>query len=210
MGKGGFYHSMKILIPTTAIPSHLNPLLGLSTILVTQGHEVLVQTGNTFKPMVEAAGIPFILLLPETDVEVGQFYAKHPELHEKSRLSRLDSLLRIIFCPKLPYEEARLKMALHDFPADVILTESMFYGTLPLLLGRRHNHPTIVHAGITVLDIFRGKTMPPVTEASSGRVRKEHGELERVMRRPLQAAFDKTLAKPGCGPLPRPRTFWFW
>jgi hypothetical protein len=101
-------------------------------------------------------------------------------------------------------QEAGLEMALHAFPTDVILTESMFYGTLPLLLGRRHNRPTIVHAGITVLDIFSEKTMPPVPGASVEELEKAHGERERVMRRPLQAAFDKTLAKLGCGPLPCP------
>jgi len=58
---------MKILIPTTAIPGHLNPLFGLTGILVKHGHDVLVQTGNGFKPMVKAGGISFIPLLPEAD-----------------------------------------------------------------------------------------------------------------------------------------------
>jgi UDP:flavonoid glycosyltransferase YjiC (YdhE family) len=90
---------MKILIPTTAIPGHLNPLLGLARILVKHGHEVLVQTGNAFKPMVEAAGIPFIPLLPEADVEVGQFFAKHPEVHEKEPLEKTRFELENLFLP---------------------------------------------------------------------------------------------------------------
>jgi UDP:flavonoid glycosyltransferase YjiC (YdhE family) len=73
-----------------------------------------------------------------------------------------------------------------------------------MLLGRREDRPTIVHAGITVLDLFSGKTMPPIPGASADELEKAHGERERVMRRPLQAAFDKTLAKLGCGPLPCP------
>jgi UDP:flavonoid glycosyltransferase YjiC (YdhE family) len=195
---------MKILIPTTAIPGHLNPLLGLARILVKHGHEVLVQTGNTFKPMVEAAGIPFIPLLPEADAEVAQFFAKHPEVHEKKPLERYRFGLENFFLPQLPAQAAGLEMALHDFPADVILTESMFYGTLPLLLGRRQNCPTIVHAGITVLDLFSGKNVPPIPGASAEELEKARGERERVLLRPLQAAFDKTLAKLGCGPLPCP------
>jgi UDP:flavonoid glycosyltransferase YjiC (YdhE family) len=90
---------MKILIPTTAIPGHLNPLLGLARILVKHEHEVLVQTGNTFKPMVEAAGIVFTPLLAEADAEVAPFFAKHPEVHEKKPLEGIDSVLRISFCP---------------------------------------------------------------------------------------------------------------
>jgi UDP:flavonoid glycosyltransferase YjiC (YdhE family) len=195
---------MKILIPTTAIPGHLNPLLGLARIFVKHGHEVLVQTGSTFKPKVEAAGIPFIPLLPEADAEVAQFFAKHPEVHEKKPLERTRFGLENYFLPQLPAQAAGLEMALHDFPADVILTESMFYGTLPLLLGRRHNRPTIVHTGITVLDLFSGKTTPPIPGASAEELEKARGERERVILKPLRAAFDKTLAKLRCGPLPCP------
>src|SRR5260370_10484637 len=157
---------MKILIATTAIPGHLNPLLGLARILVKHGHEVLVQTGNTFKPMVEAAGISFIPLLPDADAEVGQFFAKHPEVHEKKPLEKTRFGLENYFLPQLPAQAVGLEMALHDFPADVILTESMFYGTLPLLLCRRQNRPTIVHSGITVLDVSGGKTIRPIPSAS--------------------------------------------
>jgi UDP:flavonoid glycosyltransferase YjiC (YdhE family) len=195
---------MKILIPTTAIPGHLNPLLGLARILVKHGHEVLLQTGNTFKPLVEAAGISFMPLLPEADVEVTQFFAKHPEVHEKEPLERTRFGLENLFLAQLPAQAAGLEMALHDFPADVILTESMFYGTLPLLLGRRQNRATIVHAGITVLDLFSGKAVPPAVRASAEELEVARGERERVILRPLQAAFDKTLATLGCGPLPCP------
>jgi UDP:flavonoid glycosyltransferase YjiC (YdhE family) len=106
MEKGGVYHSMKILIPETAIPGHFNPLLGLARILVKHGDEVLVQTGNTFKPMVEAAGIPFIPLLPAADVEAAQFFAKHPEVHEKKPLEWSRFTLENYFLPQLPAQAA--------------------------------------------------------------------------------------------------------
>jgi MGT family glycosyltransferase len=195
---------MKILIPTTPIPGHLNPVLGLARILVKQGHEVLIQTGNTFKPTVQAAGIPFIPLLPDADVEPAQFFAKHPEIHEKKPFEWFEFAIENYFLPRLPAQAAGLEMALHDFPADVILTESMFYGTLPLLLGRRQNRPTIVHTGITVLDLFSGKTVPPIPGASEEELEKVRGERDRLILSPLQAAFDKTLAKLGCVPLPCP------
>src|SRR5258708_38683087 len=105
---------MKILIATTAIPGHLNPLLGLARILVKHGHDVLVQTGNGFKPMVEAAGISFIPLLPEADVEVARFFAKHPETHEKNPLERTRFGLENYFLPQLPAPATGLERALHD------------------------------------------------------------------------------------------------
>src|SRR5258708_6640286 len=107
---------MKILIPTTPIPGHLNPLLGLARILVKHGHEVRVQTGNTFKPTVEATGIPFIPLLPEADVEPAQFFANHPEIHEKKTFEWFEFAIENYFAPRLPTQPARLEMALRDFP----------------------------------------------------------------------------------------------
>ena len=195
---------MKILIPTTPIPGHLNPLLGLARILVKHGHEVLIQTGNTFKQTVKSSGIPFVPLLLDADVEPAQFFAKHPEIHGKKPFEWFEFAIENFFLPQLPAQAAGLEMALHDFPADLILTESMFYGTLPLLLDKRQNRPAIVHTGITVLDLFSGKTMPPTPGASAEELEKARGERERMVLRPLQAAFDKTLAKLGCRPLPCP------
>ncbi|MCU1250568.1 MAG: ChlI component of cobalt chelatase involved in biosynthesis / ChlD component of cobalt [Edaphobacter sp.] len=79
--------------------------------------------------MVEAARIPFIPLLPEADVEPAQFFAKHPEIHEKKPFEWFGFAIENFFLPRLPAQIAGLEIALHDFPADVILTESMFYGT---------------------------------------------------------------------------------
>ena len=103
---------MKILIATTAISGHLNPLLGLARILVKYSHEVLVQTGNSFKPTVEAAGIPFILLLSEADVEPAQFFAKHPEVDGKEPLERTRFGLESYFLPLLPAQADGLERAL--------------------------------------------------------------------------------------------------
>jgi hypothetical protein len=44
-----------------------------------------------------------------------------------------------------------------------------------------------------VLDLFSGKTVPPILGASEEELEKARGERERVVLRPLQAAFDKIL-----------------
>src|SRR5215469_2719632 len=74
---------MKILIASTTSPGHLNPLLGVARILIKHGHEVLVQTGTSMKPLVEAAGLPFIPLLPEADVGAPEYLAKYPERQQQ-------------------------------------------------------------------------------------------------------------------------------
>jgi hypothetical protein len=54
-----------------------------------------------------------------------------------------------------------LKLALHDFSADVILPDSLFYGTLPMLFGAHSERPAIIHLGGSVLNVGSGKNIPP-------------------------------------------------
>lgn len=179
---------MKILIPTTAIPGHLNPMLALAKILVKHGHEVQMQTSSGLKRIVDAAGLHFTPLLPEADETIAEFLAKHPG--ERPTISNY-------FLPKLPAQLAGMKIALRDFPADAILTESMFYGTLPLLLGERKDRPAIIHAGITVLNLGSGKNLPPSAYESES-------PYSDSLRALLQKAFNETFAELGYGPLPCP------
>jgi UDP:flavonoid glycosyltransferase YjiC (YdhE family) len=54
---------MKILIASTAAPGHLNPLLSGGNILMKHNHEEVVQTATSLRPIVEAAGAPFVPFL---------------------------------------------------------------------------------------------------------------------------------------------------
>jgi UDP:flavonoid glycosyltransferase YjiC (YdhE family) len=196
---------MKILIASTTSPGHLNPLLGIARVLTTHGHAVLVQTGEAMKPIVEAAGLPFIPLLPEADVGAPEYFAKYPERQEKTPgMEMLSFDMKHFFLANLPAQTAGLKKALRDFPADIILAESFFLGTLPLLLGAREKRPAIVHIGVTVLNCGSGKNMPPIPGISTEELRVQHEERERLLLKPVQAASVKTLAGLGCRPLPCP------
>jgi hypothetical protein len=51
-------------------------------------------------------------------------------------------------------------MALYDFEADLILADSLYWVTLPLLVGPRHKRPAIAHLGVSVVNIGSGKNIP--------------------------------------------------
>jgi UDP:flavonoid glycosyltransferase YjiC (YdhE family) len=157
------------------------------------------------KPMVEAAGLPFTPLLPEADMGAPEFLAKYPERRGKAPgLEMLCFDLEYFFVPQIPAQTIGLKRVLRDFPADIILAESFFMGTLPLLLGAREKRPAIVHLGVTLLNLGSGKNMPPIPGISAEELRAQHEKRERLLLRPIQAAAKKTLAALGCGPLPCP------
>ncbi|MBD2067797.1 glycosyltransferase family 1 protein [Leptolyngbya sp. FACHB-671] len=196
---------MKVLIASTAALGHLNPLLAVAKILIKHNHEVVVQTAPELRSMVEAAGVPFTPEPQETSnftdamalyLELKQAKNPNPGLE----MAAFD--IEYFFAKKIGGQAAGLKQALQDFPADVILTDATFFGTLPMLLGSREERPTIVHLGISLLNLFSAKNSPPQLGMSEKEQLAERERRERVFHKPAQAGVDKALAELGCGPLP--------
>jgi UDP:flavonoid glycosyltransferase YjiC (YdhE family) len=196
---------MKFLIASSGIPGHLNPLLAVASILMKHNHEVAVQTSAELRPIVEAAGVPFISEIPEADTFVERFISEHPERATKAPGMEMTGYdLEHFFASMIPVQAAGLELALRDFPVDVILADSFYWGTLPMLLRSRDKRPAIVHLGISVLNLCSGKNVPILPGSSEKERLTERERRERLMLRPTQAAVDKALAKLGCGPLPCP------
>ncbi|MBD1895877.1 glycosyltransferase [Coleofasciculus sp. FACHB-129] len=194
---------MKVLIASTAGLGHLNPLLAVANILIKHNHDVVVQTAPKLRPMVEAAGVPFTPEPPETNsstdamaffLELKQAKNPNPGLE----MAAFD--LEYFFAKKIGGQAAGLKQALQDFPADVIVADSLFFGTLPMLLGAREERPAIVHLGVSLLNLFSAS--PPQPGMSQKEQLAERERRERVFHQPAKAGVDKALAELGCGPLP--------
>lgn len=195
---------MKILIGSWPVPGHLNPLLAVANILIKHNHEVVVQMASELRSMVEAAGVPFIPEPPETNSFADMM--AHLELPERQTknpsLERAAFDMEYAFASKIGGQAAGLKQTLQDFPADVILTDNTFFGTLPMLLGARSERPAIVHLGITLLNFLSAKNSPPRPGMSEPEQFAERERRELVFHKPAKAAVDKALAKLGCPPLP--------
>jgi UDP:flavonoid glycosyltransferase YjiC (YdhE family) len=84
------------------------------------------------------------------------------------------------------------------------MVDSVFFGTLPMLLGAREKRPSIVHLGISVLNVGSGKNLPSRQGISHKEQHAEQEKRELILLKPAQASFDAALAKVGCGPLPCP------
>src|SRR5258705_6403897 len=196
---------MKILIASINAPGHLNPLLAAADILRKQNHEVQVYGATAVKPIVEAAGFPFLPFLPEADVSVEQYLAEFPERQDKAPgLEMICFDLEHYFARLLPGQAAGLKMALRHFSADVILVDSLFFATLPMLLGPREKRPAIVHLGVSVLNVGSGKNFPARPGVPEKDLDAERERRERLLLKPAQAIFNATLAKIGSSPSPCP------
>lgn len=195
---------MKILIASTTAPSHLNPLLTVANILIKHNHEVVLQTAPELKSMVEAAGVPFIPELPETNSFADLMaHMELPERQTKNPSMEIQAFdLEYYFGKQIGSQAAGLRQALQDFPADVILADAAFFGTLPLLLGKREERPAIVHLGVTLLNPFTAKNSAPRPGMTEQEQLAKHERREEVFHQPTKAAMDKALADLGCPPLP--------
>jgi len=151
---------MKILIASTPAPGHLNPLLSIASLLVESGHEVVVQVSEDLRPAVEAAGHRFLSEIPNAQTSPGYYFENYPERMQKSPGMEMTGYdLVHFFARVLAAQFASLKMALYDFQADLILADSIYWGTLPMLVGPRHKRPAIAHLGVSVVNIASGKNI---------------------------------------------------
>jgi MGT family glycosyltransferase len=196
---------MKILIASIPAAGHLNPLLSIASLLVESGHEVAVQVNEDLRPAVEAAGHRFLLEIPNAQTSAGYYFDTYPERMQKSPGMEMTGYdLVHFFARNIAAQSASLKMALYDFQADLILADSIYWGTLPMLVGPRDKRPAIAHLGVSVVNIASGKNIPMRPDETPKQREAELQLRERFMLQPAQQAVNAALASLGYPALPCP------
>jgi len=196
---------MKILITSTPAPGHLNPLLSIASLLVECGHEVAVQVNEDLRISVEAAGHRFLSEIPNAQTSAGYYFETYPERMQKSPGMEMTGYdLVHFFARNIAAQSASLKMALYDFPADLILADSIYWGTLPMLVGPRDKRPAIAHLGVSVVNIASGKNIPMRPDETPEQRDAELQLRERFILQPAQQAVNAALASLGYPALPCP------
>jgi hypothetical protein len=141
----------------------------------------------------------------EADLNIERYLAEFPERQDKPPgLGMVCLDCEHYFARLLPGQAAGLEMALRNFPADVIAVDSLFFGTVPMLLEPREKRPAIVHLSISVLNIGSGKNVPARPGVPQKDLDAERERRERLLLKPVQAVFNTTLTKIGSSPLPCP------
>jgi MGT family glycosyltransferase len=196
---------MKILIASIPGAGHLNPLLSIATLMVQYGHEVAVQVSEDLRPAVESAGHRFLSEIPNAQTSAGYYFETYPERMQKSPGMEMTGFdLVHFFARNIAAQSASLKMALYDFPADLILADSIYWGTLPMLVGPRDKRPAIAHLGVSVVNIGSGKNIPMRPDETPEQREAERQLRKRFMLQPAQQAVNAALASLGYPALPCP------
>ena len=199
----------RFIVAATALPGHVSPLLGIAHHLVGRGHEVVVHTASPFREKAEATGARFVPFRREIDLDYRRIDEHFPEYRDtKPGPEKMMFGLKHFVCDAMIGQKAGLDEILSGFPADAILADTVFAGTIPMLLGRREARPAVVTLGITALaatsidTAFFGSGLPPSSTAE-GRARNiaMHRSMQALCAG-MQQQFDDTLASIGCPPLP--------
>jgi MGT family glycosyltransferase len=200
---------MKILIASTPATGHLNPLLAIARILVSENHEIAFLTGTAFRARIEASSAKFFPLPRDADFDPQDVFSVAPELKSiPPGLEWLRTACERIFVDAIPAQDQGLREALEHFQADVIIGDDMLFGILPMLLGPREMRPPVVLCGTSFLHWGRDDGAPNflgLPPATTEEQRQQYaviaGEYDATVDQPVLHSLNKVLKTFGLGPV---------
>jgi UDP:flavonoid glycosyltransferase YjiC (YdhE family) len=203
---------LKIIIATLPITGRTNPALNVGNILVKSGHEVVFTSAESFRTRAESCGMRFITSTASGAEEMLDVNSRYPE-RSKIPMGPDRALfdLEHVFCDPIPAQYRELLSILEAYPADVIIADNLFGGTLPFLLSG-NTRPLIVGLGVNPLLLHRDDHAPinlglppvdPSSLAAEEYLRIEE-DIDARLTNPLREYADGILQKLGVGPLPMP------
>jgi MGT family glycosyltransferase len=190
---------------------HLNPVLGVGRILVSDGHEVVGLTSTCLRDRVEATGAKFRAFRGKADLDIRD---ASEMLAELKTTSPGPGLLRMIlergFGDFMLSQYQSVQEILRETSFDIIIGDHLMLGVLPMLLGPRSQRLPIALLGTTYLLSRRDDGAPNdagIPPASSEKQRKEYAGLfqayENEVFGPVGEYLNSLLAEIGVEPLRR-------
>jgi UDP:flavonoid glycosyltransferase YjiC (YdhE family) len=165
----------RYILASTPVHGHVAPMTSIAASLVQAGDQVRFLTGAHFQEAVEAVGAQHVPLPATVDYDARDLDASFPGRAERSGLRKLTFDVRYTFTEPMRAQAEALRAMLDAEPADAVLAESGFLGTLPLLVdpGPR---PAVVNVGVLPLTLFSRDTAPfglgiPPSSSTVGRLR---------------------------------------
>lgn len=203
---------MKVLIASTPMTGHLNPLIAIATFLIEDGHEVVLLSATAFRGRIEKSGAKFHALPGEADVDLGDFKTVAPELANiEPGLDWLRVAMHKVFIDKISDQYEGLQEVLRSFQADAVIGDDMFFGLLPMLLGSRAKRLPVLVCGTSILHWRREDKGPPFVGLPPATAPTQFKEYEGIAKeydervdQPSLERLNVVLKDFGVGPLMMP------
>lgn len=202
---------MKFLLASSPLIGHVNPILNVGKILAKAGHEVVFTSASEFRASAEACGLRFVAAGAGAADDMSDIDALFPErkLLPPGPQQILFDVTKI-FCDPVEARYMGLLSILETFPADAIVADCVYGGTLPFLLKKEEKRPAIAHVGIGAFMYHRddfapyGPGLPPVQPNSpeSEQYKAIAAEIDYEVWDPARSYMSNILDRLGADPLP--------
>ena len=190
----------RILVAVTPLAGHVKPMLPVAQQLVKDGHQVFFQTSDNFSAQVEAAGLQFLPLLGNANYDYHHLGELIPEL--RTAASPVDQAIvyaKHVFADRIVDQYRGLQQMIAKKNIDLVMTDVLFFGELPLLLSGE-SRPPVIACGVIApswidpaFSIFTGPDSAP-----GGRARNiADNETFESMRAPGYKYVDAVLDRLG-------------
>jgi MGT family glycosyltransferase len=179
-------------------------MLAAAQHLQSVGHLVTFYTADTFCDKVKATGVRFVAMTGKANYDY-----RHPiALPEHTKLSAKDQKhhLQIThFAETISDQHQGMQQILQETPVDLILTDTMFFGAFPMLMGPKHNRPPVIGCGVNPIFLSSrdcGLYSPAADTAEGRRKILEENETVRRMYQHIGDRIDAVMGTYGLPPLP--------
>jgi MGT family glycosyltransferase len=138
----------RILVAVTPLAGHVKPMLPVAQQLVRDGHQVFFQTGDVFSTHVEAAGLQFLPLLGNANYDYHRLRELIPELYTAaSPMDQAIIYIKHLFADRIADQHRGLQEIIAAEKSDLVVTDVLFLGELPLLLSG-DSRPPVIACGV--------------------------------------------------------------
>jgi UDP:flavonoid glycosyltransferase YjiC (YdhE family) len=179
-------------------------MLAAARHLESVGHTITFNTSENFRNHVESAGVRFVAMTGKANYD----YRRSHELQEGRNLSSEDQkllLLRTWFAETIPDQHQGIQQILRETSTDIVLIDTMLFGSFPMLLGPRQERPPVIGCGVNPLMLSSrdcGLVLPPSnTRAGQRQILEENQKIEAKFR-PVNDHMNSIIRTYGTAPLP--------
>jgi MGT family glycosyltransferase len=166
----------EILIASMQPIGHFGPLLHVAEGLVDRGDRISFLTAAHRGDQIRAIGARPLALPSAADFDETRLDIDYPGRESTSGIKRVNFDVTRLFVNPIPHQAAALAEAMKETRFDAIISDALFLGVLPYLVGDAANRPPILMFSTTPLTLSSRDTAPfgmglPPSSTPLGRVR---------------------------------------
>jgi MGT family glycosyltransferase len=193
-----------ILVCAVPNPGHVGPMLAAAQHLKSVGHNVTFNTSENFRGKVESTGIRFVALTGKADYD----YRRPSELPGYEQLSDTEQkihLLKTSFVETIPDQHQGIQEILRETPTDLVLVDTMFLGSFPMLLGPKAKRPPVIGCGVNPMMLSSddcGITAPPANTPEGRQQILQDKQRVTTKFQPINDSIDSIISRYGVPRMP--------